>query len=97
MNLFDSYSFESMKMFSYLSLGLPCLDPLHPNIGDYLYNVLMDLNKKLAHYIQSNGSTSMTKRFQLLHMASQNLVHRTVQQQQHRMTPVHQDASSTFK
>jgi len=58
-----------------------------------LYNVLLDLNKKLLAFIQTN-STSMSKRFQLIYMASQGLIQKIVQQ---RATPIKQFATPTTK
>jgi hypothetical protein len=62
-----------------------CLDTPHPNIRDYLQNVLIDLSQKLYAYIQTNPSTAMAKRFQLLFMVSQGLMQKIVQQ---RATPI---------
>jgi len=78
--------------FSYLHEALICLDLSHPSVRDYLHNVLIDLNKKLFTFIQTNSSTTMAKRFQLLLMASQGLVQRIVQQ---RATPMTQLSSSS--
>lgn len=70
--------------YSYLYEALICLDLSHPSVRDYLQTVLIDLSKKLYTYIQTNPSTSMAKRYQLLLMASQGLVQKIVQQ---RATP----------
>jgi len=59
---------------------LICLDVTHPSVRDYLQNVLVDLNKKLQTYIQTHPTTTMTKRFQLLLMASQGLLQKIIQQ-----------------
>jgi len=79
----DLNTHQELK-YSYLHEALICLDLSHPSVRDYLQTVLIDLNKKLYTYIQINPSTSMTKRFQLLLMASQGLVQKFVQQ---RATP----------
>lgn len=78
--------------FSYLHEALVCLDLSHPSVRDYLQTVLVDLSKKLYNYIQANPSTMMAKRFQLLLMASQNLVHKIAQQ---RVTPIMQATASS--
>jgi enhancer of mRNA-decapping protein 4 len=78
------YSFLIISFSSYLYEALICLDLSHPSVRDYLQTVLIDLSKKLSTYIQTNPSTPMTKRFQLLLMASQGLVQKIVQQ---RATP----------
>jgi len=57
-----------------------------------LQSVLIDLSKKLYTYIQTNPSAPMTKRFQLLLMASQGLVQKIIQQ---RTTPITQITSSS--
>ena len=74
-----------MLLFSYLYEALICLDVSHPNVRDYLYNVLIELNNKLYAYIQTNPTTSVAKRFQLLYMASQGLLRKILQQ---RATPI---------
>jgi hypothetical protein len=63
---------------------LICLDLSHPSVRDYLQTVLIDLSKKLYAYIQANPSAPMSKRLQLLLMASQGLVQKIGQQ---RATP----------
>ncbi len=70
---------------SYLHEALICLDVSNPNVRDYLYNVLIDLNKRLYAFIQTNPTTTMAKRFQLLYMASRGLVQKILQQ---RATPI---------
>ncbi|CAF3791812.1 unnamed protein product, partial [Rotaria sordida] len=87
----DLNTHQELK-YSYLYEALICLDLSHPNVRDYLYNVLIDLNKKLYAYIQTNPTTTMTKRFQLLYMASQGLVQKILQQ---RATPINQILSSS--
>lgn len=71
--------------------ALISLDLTNPNVRDYLYNVLIELNKKLAAFIQTN-STPITKRFQLLYMANQGLIQKILQQ---RSTPVKHLSPST--
>lgn len=61
-----------------------CLDLFHPSVRDYAQAVLRDLSQKLLTYIQTNPSAMITKRFQLLFMASQSLVQKIGQQ---RATP----------
>lgn len=78
--------------FSYLYEALICLDVSHPSVRGYLSNVLVDLNKKLYAYIQTNPTTSISKRFQLLYMASQGLLQKISQQ---RSTPINQILSSS--
>lgn len=80
-------------MFSYLHEILVTLDLSNPNIRDYLYSVLVELNKKLMAYIQTN-STPMSKRFQMLYMACQGLMQKIAQQ---RATPIKQLAPSSTK
>jgi hypothetical protein len=63
---------------------LICLDLSHPSVRDYLQTVLIDLSKKLYAYVQTNPSTPMTKRFEILLMTCQALVQKIVQQ---RATP----------
>ncbi len=72
------------SFFSYLHEALISLDLSHPSVRDYSQTILIDLSKKLYSYIQANPSSPMTKRFQLLLMASQSLIQRVVQQ---RATP----------
>jgi len=79
----DLNTHQELK-YSYLYEALICLDLSHPSVRDYLQTVLIDLNKKLYTHIQTNSSTSMAKRFQLLLMASQGLVQKVIQQ---RSTP----------
>ncbi|CAF0928166.1 unnamed protein product [Adineta ricciae] len=89
----DLTTHQELK-YSYLHEALVCLDLSHPSVRDYLYNVLADLNKKLYAHIQTNPTAPMSKRFQLLYMASQGLVQKIVQQ---RTTPANQILSSTLK
>ncbi|CAM2723862.1 unnamed protein product [Rotaria socialis] len=85
----DLNTHQELK-YSYLHESLICLDISHPSARDYLQTVLIDLSKKLYAYIQANPSTTMSKRFQLLLMASQSLVQKIVQQ---RATPLMQASS----
>ncbi|CAF3792853.1 unnamed protein product [Rotaria magnacalcarata] len=85
----DLNTHQELK-YSYLHESLICLDISHPSARDYLQTVLIDLSKKLYKYIQANPSTTMSKRFQLLLMASQGLVQKIVQQ---RATPLMQASS----
>jgi len=85
-------SLSNFHSFRYLYEALICLDLSHPSVRDYLYNVLIDLNKKLYAFIQSNSSSTMAKRFQLLYMASQGLVQKILQQ---RATPIKQISPSS--
>ncbi|CAF1564619.1 unnamed protein product, partial [Adineta steineri] len=87
----DLTTHQELK-YNYLHEALICLDLSHPSVRDYLYNVLIDLNKKLYAYIQTNSTTPMAKRFQLLYMASQSLVQKIVQQ---RTTPINQITASS--
>ncbi|CAF0777300.1 unnamed protein product [Rotaria sp. Silwood1] len=87
----DLNTHQELK-YSYLYEALICLDLSHPSVRDYLYNVLTDLNKKLYAYIQTNPTGTMTKRFQLLYLASQGLVQKILQQ---RATPINQILSSS--
>lgn len=93
-SLTNLHSLFAFIRFSYLHEALVCLDLSHPSVRDYLYNVLTDLNKKLYAHIQTNPTAPMSKRFQLLYMASQGLVQKIVQQ---RATPANQILSSTLK
>lgn len=79
--------------YNYLHEILVTLDLSNPNIRDYLYSVLVELNKKLMAYIQTN-STPMSKRFQMLYMACQGLMQKIAQQ---RATPIKQLAPSSTK
>ncbi len=85
----DLTTHQELK-YSYLYESLICLDLSHPSVRDYLQKVLIDLSKKLYAYIQTNPSSSMTKRFQLLLMACQGLVQKIAQQ---RATPLTQLSS----
>jgi len=80
----DLTTHQELK-YNYLHEALICLDLSHPSVRDYLYNVLIDLNKKLYAFIQTNSTTTIAKRFQLLYMASQGLVQKILQQ---RTTPI---------
>ncbi|CAF1117553.1 unnamed protein product, partial [Didymodactylos carnosus] len=70
--------------YNYLQEALICLDLSHPSVREFLHTVLIDLNTRLYAYIQTNSTTPMAKKFQLLLMASQGLVQRIAQQ---RATP----------
>ncbi|CAF1032824.1 unnamed protein product [Adineta steineri] len=71
--------------YNYLHEALICLDLSHPSARDYSQNILIDLSKKLYEYIQTNPTTPLTKRFQVLFMATRSLIQKIVQQ---RATPL---------
>ena len=70
---------------SYLHEALICLDVAHPSVQDYLQHVLIDLSRRLMLYIQAHPAEAITKRFQLLWMASQGILQKIAQQ---RVTPI---------
>ncbi|CAF0842028.1 unnamed protein product [Adineta steineri] len=71
--------------YNYLHEALICLDLSHPSARDYSQNILIDLTKKLYEYIQTNPTTPLAKRFQVLFMATRSLIQKIVQQ---RATPL---------